>query len=93
MSDVQPLMKITVFYQKHSAPCREVMKLVRGLLESRDNVVITFLDVNSDRGGDEAERLDVDIVPTTVVERSNQSGARIVRGVPDTVEQLLGEDG
>lgn len=77
---------VQFFYTDDSEPCRNALRMLEDLVEQEDDLLLLAHDISTERGREAAERFDISTVPTTIVD-----GDRIIRGVPQSPAQILGE--
>lgn len=79
--------RVELFYKEGSTICLDAKTMVMELVEKRDDVLLTMYNIKSRRGFQRAQALGISTVPTTLV-----NGHRIIRGPPESVEQILEEE-
>ncbi|MDY6770122.1 MAG: hypothetical protein SVU88_04060 [Candidatus Nanohaloarchaea archaeon] len=76
---------LQLFYSSDSEACRRTLRMLEELVEREDEeLVLVANDVGTEEGRMKAQEFEISTVPTTVVD-----GDRIIRGVPQSPEQVL----
>ncbi|MCJ7479031.1 MAG: hypothetical protein MUP63_02525 [Candidatus Nanohaloarchaeota archaeon QJJ-7] len=76
---------LQLFYSSDSEACMRTLRMLEDLVEQKDeDIVLMAHDVGTEEGREKAREFDVSTVPTTIVD-----GDRIIRGVPQSQEQVL----
>ncbi len=76
---------LQLFYAADSEACMRTLRMLEDLVERHDDdVVLMAHDVGTEEGRAKAQEFEVSTVPTTIVD-----GDRIIRGVPQSKEQVL----
>lgn len=78
---------IQLFYAEDSEACMRTLRMLEELVERKEEeIVLVARDIGTEEGRKKAEEFEVSTVPTTIVD-----GDRIIRGVPQSPEQVLEE--
>ncbi len=83
---VNGMRTIHLFYAGSSEECRETRAVLEHVVDREDDVLLVAHDVETEAGRRRAVDGNISTVPTTVVD-----GTRVIRGVPHSPEQVLGD--
>ncbi len=76
---------LQLFYASDSEACVRTLHMLEDLVERHEEeIVLMAHDVGTEEGRMKAQEFEVSTVPTTIVD-----GDRIIRGVPQSEEQVL----
>lgn len=76
---------LQLFYSSDSEACTRTLRMLEDLVERQeDDILLMAHDVGTEEGRQKAQEFEVSTVPTTIVD-----GNRIIRGVPQSPEQVL----
>lgn len=77
---------LQLFYSADSEACQRTLRMLEELVEREDDLMLIAHDIDTEEGRKRADRFEISTVPTTIVD-----GDRIIRGVPQSPDQVLGE--
>lgn len=77
---------IQFFHSSSSDACRQTQHVLERVVEQEDDIMLVTHDVDTTAGEEKARELEISTVPTTIVD-----GQRVIRGVPHSPEQVLGD--
>ncbi|MDY6773625.1 MAG: hypothetical protein SVS85_00365 [Candidatus Nanohaloarchaea archaeon] len=76
---------LQLFYDAESEACLRTLRMLEDLVDRKEEeIVLMAHDVGTEEGRQKASEFEVSTVPTTIVD-----GDRIIRGVPQSPEQVL----
>ncbi|MDY6776673.1 MAG: thioredoxin family protein [Candidatus Nanohaloarchaea archaeon] len=78
---------LQVFYVENSEACQRTLRILEKAVEQEEETAMVAHDVTKEEGQRRAEEFDINTVPTTVVD-----GDRVIRGVPQSPEQVIQEE-
>lgn len=77
---------LQLFYSSDSEACARTLRMLEDLVDRHEDIALVAHDVGTTQGREKAQELEISTVPTTIVD-----GNRIIRGVPQSPEQVLEE--
>ncbi len=75
-----------VFYSDDSEACHRALRVLEQVVEVEEDVVMVAHDIDTEEGRRRADQFSISTVPTTIVD-----GNRVIKGVPQSPGQVLGD--